>query len=344
MIRLDDIDARTRWWLQDAPDLGEPTLPSCDAEGLLAGGPHPFDLSAPESSTFFATADGFTRCVVGEEPPREELDRLAGGAVVSRLQTCAVVLGTEVLRVWPHAWSTDHRLIVPAAAGAPAGTALDVGGPGPVKWSVGAAMELSQGLGVPVLVARRHVLLPHGPWPQPAVPVPPGVVDDATSWRAPAAASYVPDTVPDCAYPSSADAGPPLFDVAHDAVARFYATSWGHTACLLDDADVAAFDHPARIPMGYTNLYLREKRAVVRAGEVLRVWPRRFDRARPGPYGEPSADEEYVLTVGEVSWRPRSDLGPEPTMALALRAAVALSARGGVSVLVSRTLSRQSWH
>lgn len=96
--------------------------------------------------------------------------------------------------------------------------------------------------------------------------------------------------------------------------------------------------------MGYTDLYLREKRAVVRAGEVLRVWPRRFDRTRPGPYGEPRADEEYVLTVGEAPWRPRADLGPEPTMALALRTAMALPGRAGVSVLVSRTLSRQSWH
>lgn len=344
MIRLDDIDARTRWWLQDPPDLGEPTLPSCDPEGFLAGGPHPFDLSAPESRTFFATADGFTRCVVGEEPPREAFDRLAGGTVVSRLQTCAVVLGAEVLRVWPHAWSTDYRLVVPAADGAPAGTALDVGAPGPVKWSVGKAVALSGALGVPVLVARRHVLLPHGPWPERALAVPPGAVDDDTDWRGPAAASYVPDVVADCAYPSSADAGPPLFDVAHDDVARFYATNHGHTACLFDDADVARFDDPARIPMGYTNLYLREKRAVVRAGEVLRVWPRRFDRVRHGGYGTPSADEQFALTVGEATWRPRSDLGPEPTMALALRAAVTLSARGGVSVLVSRTLDEQSWH
>ena len=339
MIRLDDIDADTRWWLQDPPDLGEPTLPSCDAERLLAGGPHPFDLSAPESRTFFATTEGFTRCVVGEEPPREALDRLAGrDGVVSRMQTCAVVLGAEVLRVWPHAWSTDYRLVVPAADGAVPGAALDLGGAGPVRWAVGQALSLSQGLGVPVLVVRRHVMLPHGPWPEPTLPVPPGAVDDATAWRSPAAASYVPDTVPDGAYPSSADAGPPLFDATHDDVARFYATSWGHTACLFDDADVAAFADPARIPVGYTNLDLREKRAVVHAGEVLRVWPRRFERERP------AGDEEYVLNVGQATWRTRPDLGREPTMALALRAAVGLSARGGVSVLVSRTLSTQAWH
>lgn len=339
MIRLDDIDARTRWWLQDPPDLGEPVLPSCDPEGLLADGPHPFDLSAPESRTFFATADGFTRCVVGEEPPREALNRLSGGAVVSRMQTCAIVLGAEVLRVWPHAWSTDYRLVVPAAPGEAAETGLDVGGAGPVRWAVGQAVDVSRGLGGPVLVARRHVLLPHGPWPERGLPVPPWTVDDATDWRSAAAASYVPDAVPDCAWPSSADAGPPPFATAHDDVARFYATSRGHTACLFEDDDVAAFADPARIPMGYTSLYLREKRAVVRGGQVLRVWPRRFERERSA-----GVDEEFALTVGEATWRPRPDLGPEPTMALALRAAVRLSARGGVSVLVSRTLSRRDWH
>lgn len=342
MIRLDDIDARTRWWLQDAPDLGEPALPSCDPEVLLADGPHPFDLSPRESRTFFATTEGFTRCVVGDEPSREALGRLTPrGAVVSRLQTCAIVDGAEVLRVWQHAWSTDHRLIVPAADGAPAATALDLGGSHPIKWSVGRAVGLSTGLGSPVLVVRRHVLLPHGPWPSPPLDVAPGVVDDATKWRSPAAASYVPGAVPDCAYPSSADAGPPLFDTTHDDVARFYATAYGHTACLFDDGDVAAL--PGRIPMGYANLYLREKRAVVHAGDVLRVWPRRYERAAAAAGGD-GTEEEYVLTVGEAAWRPRGDLGPEPTLALALRAAVRLSARGGTSVLVSRTLRTQTWH
>lgn len=337
MIRIDDIEAGTRWSAPDAPDLGEPDLPGCDPHGLLADGPHPFDLDAPESRTFYATIDGYTRCVVGEEPSRADLELLApDGAVVSELRTCAVVGGQQVLRVWPHRWSTDHRLVVPAAGGA---AAFEVGGSAPVKWSVERAVALSRRLGVPVLVARRHVLLPHGPWPEPTLTDGPAVVDDTTAWQSADAPSFEAPPLRDCCHPPAPDLGPPLLSTTHDDVARFYATNHGHTAALLDDT-LSAFDPFQHIPMGYTNLRLQEKRAVVHAGRVLRIWPRTYERP-----GAVERDESYRLTVGPAEggeWV--RDLDGEPTLATALRAALALSARAGVSVLVSRDLEERAWH
>ncbi|EYR63657.1 hypothetical protein N866_19175 [Actinotalea ferrariae CF5-4] len=337
MIRIDDIEAGTCWSAPDAPDLGEPDLPTCDPHGLLADGPHPFALDAPESRNFYATVDGYTRCVVGEEPARADLELLAPeGAVVAELRTCAVVLGEQVLRVWPHRWSTDHRLVVPAADGA---AAFEVGGGAPVKWAVERALALSQRLGVPVLVARRHVLLPHGAWPAPVLPDGPAQVDDTTAWQADDAPPFDPPPLRDCCHPAAPELGPPLLSTAHDDVARFYATNHGHTAALLEDA-VPAFDPYRRIPMGYTTLRLQEKRAIVHAGRVLRIWPLAHER----PSAE-ERDESYRLTVGpgeQGEWI--RDLTGEPTLATALRAALVLSARAGVTVLVSRDLEERDWH
>ena len=156
--------------------------------------------------------------------------------------------------------------------------------------------------------------------------------DDA-GWQAdplPQVRAAVPSAV-DPGWPD----GPGLFDVAHDATARFYATNRGVTPCFLDAEEPA--DLQRHVPMGYTNLDLFEKRAVVADGVLVRLWPRRFDATPSGPYHfhlvVPGDGEHEMLVLGA------SHPVPYPILQ-----AENLSARLGVPVLVARRLSSRAWH
>ncbi len=127
---------------------------------------------------------------------------------------------------------------------------------------------------------------------------------------------------------------PPLFDVGHDATALFYATNSGVTPCLLRDDDEfrAAQRH---IPMGYTDLFLYEKRAVVDGGTLVRLWPQRRTDGDVGDFRvvlpRQGTDRELLLGV------------PNPLRA-AVRTAEDLSGRLKAPVVVARLVSRWGWH
>lgn len=90
------------------------------------------------------------------------------------------------------------------------------------------------------------------------------------------------------------------------------------------------------VPMGYTELFVHEKRGVVVDGEPQRIWPARFAPiASNGPF------HLIVPSQGEFS---HLDLGGSHPFWAAISQAVNLSARLSQPVLVTRQLESRGWH
>lgn len=341
MLREDRITGDTDWTTPDPPDLGEPELPSCDPSEVLAGGHHPFDIGQPAASTFYSTDDGFTRCAPRRGLEPDELARLtpADGRVTTH-RTVAVVHGDDVVRVWPHGGAPAYRLVVPGAGG----DAVEVGAPGPVRHAVVVARVVSRAVGVPVLVTRRDGVRERGSWPT-RVPVPPGEVTDDTAWVSAAAAAFVPPDVVDCCSPADPALGPLVTDPSDARPGVYWSTNHGTTRCVLDGG-LAPEELAGRIPMGYTNLHLEERRAVVHDGEVLRLWARhRAEPVRdPGLPASWRAPEEFRLLVAGAGGAAQMQLTAEPDVAAAVRTAVVLSRRMRATVVVGREVARWAWH
>ncbi|MDT9591540.1 hypothetical protein RDV89_00575 [Nocardioides zeae] len=123
---------------------------------------------------------------------------------------------------------------------------------------------------------------------------------------------------------------PSAFATDHDDLRLVVTTNRGYSRCGTE----ADFDDRAllaHVPMGYTDLSVLEKRAVVASGRVVRLWP--------GPRAQ-----AYALTTAGADGRPL----PGPTAGLlwhALQSAVRWSALlGARPLLVTTTRSTRAWH
>jgi hypothetical protein len=125
-----------------------------------------------------------------------------------------------------------------------------------------------------------------------------------------------------------------LFDVAHEETARFYGTARGFTDCFTDEQH--ASELPPEIPMGYTNLDLYEKAAVVDHGALVRAWRPRYARGIDS--------RSYTLVVPGDTAHNELALGSGWPLRHAINNAKDLSERLEVPVLVARLLRSQAWH
>ncbi|MET4581544.1 hypothetical protein ABIE21_001034 [Conyzicola nivalis] len=161
-------------------------------------------------------------------------------------------------------------------------------------------------------------------------------IRDETEWRA--------ETLPQidvklrsCIYYSDwlADA-PSAFDTEHSETARLYETNNGVSPTILGGFHR---DQPSEsIPMGYTNLQLLEKRAVIFEGALVRLWRSRY---KPSIAIEKAGFD--AVTEGDRSKHLR--LGLDQSIGHAVGQAETLSARmNGAPVIVTRLLSSTFWH
>ena len=161
-------------------------------------------------------------------------------------------------------------------------------------------------------------------------------IRDETEWRA--------ETLPQidvklrtCIYYSDwlADA-PSAFDVEHAETARLYETNSGISPTILGGFHR---DQPGKsIPMGYTNLQLLEKRAVIFEGALVRLWSSRYKPSVPI-----DAAGFDAVTEGD-TWK-HLRLGLDQSIGHAVGQAETLSARmDGAPVIVTRLLSSVGWH
>jgi hypothetical protein len=92
------------------------------------------------------------------------------------------------------------------------------------------------------------------------------------------------------------------------------------------------------IPMGYTNLYLHEKRAVIADGKLIRLWPQRYK-----PDHAHLEDGCRAITEGD-SFTHLS-LGLSSSINHAVYQAKTPSTRmNGAPVIVTKMLTDQFWH
>lgn len=123
---------------------------------------------------------------------------------------------------------------------------------------------------------------------------------------------------------------PSPFATDHDDALLLVTTNRGFSDCGTseDFTDRALFDH---VPMGYTSLGIVEKRAVVAAGEVVRLWPGR-------------KTTEYGVTTVDADGTPLS-AGRTTLLWHALQLAVRWSALlGDRPLLVTTTVETRAWH
>jgi hypothetical protein len=161
-------------------------------------------------------------------------------------------------------------------------------------------------------------------------------IRDETQWRA--------ETLPQidvklrsCIYDTDwLEGAPSAFDAEHSETARLYETNNGISPTIL-----GAFhpDQPGKsIPMGYTNLQLLEKRAVIFEGKLVRLWSSRY---QPTHGTNPSSFD--AVTEGD-TWK-HLRLGLDWSIGHAVGQAETLSARmNGAPVIVTRLLSSTFWH
>lgn len=138
--------------------------------------------------------------------------------------------------------------------------------------------------------------------------------------------------------------GPGAFDIDHDATARLIETNGGISACTFDDFNYIKLADS--VPMGYSNLYVLEKRAVVVAGRVQRIWPRKFDIQESVTYGPRGLGDVFRAIVAVRSWGCRHlRLGLGAVLWRAIGEAVTLSEQmNGAAILVTRVLQEEYWH
>ncbi|MET1087884.1 MAG: hypothetical protein ABWY04_12325 [Arthrobacter sp.] len=158
---------------------------------------------------------------------------------------------------------------------------------------------------------------------------------DRSEWQA-ESLPLIEAKLPGCIHGSNwLEGEPAAFDTGHDETARLYATNMGVTPSILGGFDPSL--PAAAIPMGYTNLSLFEKRAIIADGNLARIWSQRYE-----PQRELSTAGFYAITEG--AGVPLV-LGLYPSIPHAVRQAEVLSSRmNGSPVIVARLLSKIGWH
>ncbi|MCU7728216.1 hypothetical protein ODJ79_31250 [Actinoplanes sp. KI2] len=161
-----------------------------------------------------------------------------------------------------------------------------------------------------------------------------GQITDSTAWTSPDAESFTPPYLTTYAYDGPFADGLPAFDVTHDETSLIYATNWGFTCTMLGvevrrDPDIA-------VPMGHTQLYTLEKRAVVAAGgTLLRIWPAAYPSAR---------NQSWRLIVPQTAEQRFRNEEADPGIEAAVNDAVNLSVQLDSPVLLARQVDERYWH
>lgn len=156
----------------------------------------------------------------------------------------------------------------------------------------------------------------------------------------------LPFDIPDTTYPAwSVEGRPRLAAIDHDDTAVFYATNRGVSRCLIGDearTEIVGGVSPHTfdtIQMGYTQLFLMEKRAVIVAGEVVRFWAQHPDRpAVPNEQGKVRA---FLPQTDRSKWL---HLGVSHPLKFGVGHACNLSARTGEPIVVAIRLTEHTWH
>lgn len=163
----------------------------------------------------------------------------------------------------------------------------------------------------------------------------PRTLTDKSEWQA-EKLPLINAKLPGCIHGSNwLEGEPAAFDTGHDETARLYATNMGVTPSILGGFDPGL--PAAAIPMGYTNLSLFEKRAIIADGNLVRIWSQRYE-----PQRDLSRAGFYAVTEGA---RVPLLLGLYPSIPHAVRQAEVLSSRmNGSPVIVARLLSEIGWH
>lgn len=164
------------------------------------------------------------------------------------------------------------------------------------------------------------------------------VQDDDDAWAAD------PPVAIDHVFPSPFSDGwlseaPSAFDTRHDRTARLITTTRGVSPIIEQDF---TFDDLTRsVPMGYTDLSVVEKRAVISDGRVVRLWPASFEPEGdvrdwtlfiPDDGQDPRRNSPVVVGTGTVLWH-GLDLGCRLSRLM-----------GGRPMVLARTLASHYWH
>ncbi|MEV0900279.1 hypothetical protein [Actinoplanes sp. NPDC049802] len=161
-----------------------------------------------------------------------------------------------------------------------------------------------------------------------------GRITDSTAWTSPDAASFIPPYLSTYAYDGAFSEGLPAFDVSHDETSLIYGTNWGFT-CTMPGVEVPP-EHEIAVPMGHTQLYILEKRAVVAAGgAVMRIWP----AACP-----PDSNQPWRLIVPQTAQQRFRNETAAPGVEAGIIDAVDLATRLGSPVLLARQVGERYWH
>lgn len=161
-------------------------------------------------------------------------------------------------------------------------------------------------------------------------------IKDKTEWHAESLPT-IDVALRSCIYGTDwLDGEPSVFDTQHHETARFYETNSGVSPSILGKFDP---DLPGQsIPMGYTNLYLFEKRAVIADGKLVRLWRQRWHPA-------PELREEVCSAITEGTVFSHLRVGLDFSIGHAVGQAEVLSARmNGAPVVVARMLTATGWH
>lgn len=161
-------------------------------------------------------------------------------------------------------------------------------------------------------------------------------IRDETEWRA-ETLPQIDVKLSSCIYYGDwlADA-PSAFDTEHSDTARLFETNSGISPTILGEFHP---DQPGKsIPVGYTNLQLLEKRAVIFEGALVRLWGSRYRPSVP-------IDAAGFDAVTEGDTRSHLRLGLDQSIGHAVGQAETLSARmNGAPVIVTRLLNSIFWH
>ncbi|PKI92101.1 hypothetical protein CW368_04490 [Actinomycetales bacterium SN12] len=162
-------------------------------------------------------------------------------------------------------------------------------------------------------------------------------VSNDVAW-APTPAVIVEHVLPSPITDWLADA-PAAFDTAHESTARLVVTNRGVSPTILHDFTFG--DLTRSVPMGYTDLGVVEKRAVISGGRVVRIWPPAFEPAEDEhgwtlfiPDDEAPAGRGSPLSIAtsSVLWH-GLDLGCRLSRLM-----------GGRPALLVRNLESHYWH
>jgi len=125
------------------------------------------------------------------------------------------------------------------------------------------------------------------------------------------------------------DTEPLPFALDHDDTRLLLGTNSSLSRCLPAQSSKDRFD-TWNMPMGYTQLYLYEKRAVALAGDLLRLWPARYLRGC-----------HLIVPTGGSG---HLQLGAATPYRFAVSQAITLSRLTAGPVLLVAEVSQQTWH